>query len=69
MKPNTLQVIYTVLFLVQSSAIKYHIKATIDAGLHAAKLNASIGCKNLFGQYWMQHNSLHPMCLKFLLLL
>ena len=40
-----------------SSAINYHIKATIDAGIHAAKL-----C-------WMQTNwcqFMHPKCFKFL---
>ena len=28
-----------------SSAINYHITATMDAGIHAAKLNASVGCR------------------------
>ena len=52
------------------SASNYCIEATMDAGIYAAKLYASVGCRQFVCKYWMKHHCMHPKffhCLKLLL--
>ena len=43
-----------------SSFCNYCDKAKTNTGIYAARLSASVVCRQLFCHSWMQHNSLHP---------
>ena len=51
-----------------SSACNYCIQAKMGAGIYAARLVASIRCRDTVSRYWMQHHCLYLIAFQWLLL-
>ena len=45
------------------------LQVLVAESMPRPKLYASVGCRQIFCKYWMQHHSVHPKCLQCLQLL